>query len=123
MANINRRAKDIDGQVSLGLNPDGSVDRQIGIVRLERPDGSPIAIIANYAMHGTVLSGANLLIGGDAPGIVESYVEQKIGAPMLYVNGAAGNIAPIYSVYPNPKAVISRNSKCCSGIESWMHCI
>ncbi len=104
MANINRRAKDTDGRVSLGLNPDGPVDRQIGIIRLERPDGSPIAIIANYAMHGTVLSATNLQISGDAPGIVEAYVERKIGAPMLYVNGAAGNMAPIYSVYPDPES-------------------
>jgi neutral ceramidase len=83
MANINRRAKGSDGHVSLGLNPDGPVDRQIGIIRLEGPDGTPIAVIANYAMHGTVLSGVNLRISGDAPGVVESYVEQKIGAPML----------------------------------------
>ena len=40
MANINRRAKDVDGQVSLGLNPDGPADRQIGLIRLERPDGA-----------------------------------------------------------------------------------
>ena len=104
MANINRRAKDVDGRVSLGLNPDGPTDRQIGLIRLERPDGSPIAVIANYAMHGTVLSGANLEIGGDAPGTVSAYVEQKVGAPVLYVQGAAGNMAPIYSVYPNPRS-------------------
>jgi hypothetical protein len=104
MANINRRAKDVDGSVSLGLNPDGPVDRQIGILRFDRADGSPIAVIANYAMHGTVMSGDNLKISGDAPGIVESYVEEKIGAPMLYVNGAAGNIAPIYSVYHDPES-------------------
>jgi hypothetical protein len=48
MANINRRAKDANGHVSLGLNSDGRVDRQIGIIRLEMPDGTPIAIIANY---------------------------------------------------------------------------
>ena len=104
MANINRRAKDVDGSVTLGLNPDGPVDRQISILSLVRPDNSPIAVVANYAMHGTVLSGENLEISGDAPGTVEAYVEEKIGAPMLYVNGAAGNIAPIYSVYPSPKS-------------------
>lgn len=104
MANLNRRAKDLDGNVTLGLNPDGPVDRQIGILSFLRPDNSPIALVANYSMHGTVLSGENLEISGDAPGIVEAYVEEKIGAPMLYVNGAAGNIAPIYSVYPNPEA-------------------
>ncbi|MFN7926039.1 MAG: neutral/alkaline non-lysosomal ceramidase N-terminal domain-containing protein [Bryobacteraceae bacterium] len=104
MANINRRARDVDGKISLGLNPDGPVDRQIGLIRLERPDGSPIVLIANYAMHGTVLSGRWMEISGDAQGIVAGYVEQKLGAPMLYVNGAAGNIAPIYSVYNDPKS-------------------
>jgi len=104
MANINRRALDVDGKTSLGLNPDGPVDRQIGLLRLEKANGSPLALIANYAMHGTVLSGQFMEISGDAQGIVAAYVEQKFGAPMLYINGAAGNIAPIYSVYPTPRA-------------------
>jgi neutral ceramidase len=103
-ANINRRARDVDGKVSLGLNPDGPVDRQIGLIRIERADGSPIALIANYAIHGTVLSGKSEAISGDAPGIVSAYVEQKLGVPVLFVNGAAGNAAPIYSVYPDPKS-------------------
>jgi hypothetical protein len=104
MANINRRARDVDGRVFLGLNPDGPADRQINLIRIARRNGSPIAVIANYAMHGTAMSGANLLVSGDAPGTVSAYVEQKIGAPVLYVNGAAGNMAPIYSVYPDPRS-------------------
>ncbi len=103
-ANINRRARDTDGRISLGLNPDGPVDRQIGLIRLETATGSPIALLANYAMHGTVLSGRFTEISGDAQGAVATYVESKIGAPMLYINGAAGNIAPIYSVYDTPRA-------------------
>jgi hypothetical protein len=99
MANINRRAKDVDGKVSLGLNPDGPVDRQVNMIRVDRPDGSLIALVANYAMHGTVMSGQNLAISGDGPGVVTAYLEQKLGGTVLYVNGAAGNIAPIYSVY------------------------
>jgi neutral ceramidase len=104
MANINRRAKDVDGQVSLGLNPDGPADRQLGVIRLEGLDGRPIAVIANYAIHGTVMSGQNLLVSGDAPGVVSAYLEQKLGAPVLFVNSAAGNLAPIYSVYPDAKS-------------------
>lgn len=98
-ANINRRARDVDGKISLGLNPDGPVDRQVNLIRLQRPDGSPIALVINYAMHGTVMSGQNLKISGDAPGVVAAYVEEQLGGIVLYVNGAAGNIAPIYSVY------------------------
>jgi hypothetical protein len=96
LANINRRARDPQGHILLGLNPYGPADRQIGLLRLKRRDGSLMALIANYAMHGTVFSGKNLLISGDAPGIVAAYVEEKTGAPMLYINGAAGNLAPIY---------------------------
>ena len=96
LANINRRARDPQGHILLGLNPYGPADRQIGLLRLKRLDGSVMALIANYAMHGTVLWGKNLLISGDAPGIVAAYVEEKLGAPMLYINGAAGNMAPIY---------------------------
>jgi neutral/alkaline ceramidase-like enzyme len=104
MANINRRAKDVDGRVSIGLNPDGPVDRQVNLIRLDRPDGSLIALIANYAMHGTVMNGDNLNISGDGPGTVTAYLEQKLGGTVLYINGAAGNIAPIYSVYSNPNS-------------------
>jgi neutral ceramidase len=104
MANINRRAMDVDGRVSIGLNPDGPVDRQFNLIRLSRPDGSLIALIANYAMHGTVMNGQNLKVSGDGPGVVTAYLEQKLGGTVLYINGAAGNIAPIYSVYPTPSA-------------------
>ena len=104
MANINRRARDVDGKISLGLNPDGPVDRTFNLIRIDRPDGSPIALVANYAMHGTVMSGQNLKISGDAPGTVAAYLEDTLGGTVLYINGAAGNIAPIYSVYPDPSS-------------------
>lgn len=96
-ANINRRARDAKGNTYLGLNPDLPVDRRIGMLRIERLDEAPIAIIANYAMHGTVIGGECTLISGDGPGVVSDYVEKKSGAMMLFINGAAGNVAPIYS--------------------------
>ena len=102
-ANINRRAIDVDGKATLGLNPDGPVDRRIGLLRIEKEDGSPMALIANYAIHGTVMGQEHMEISGDAPGVVSEYVEEKIGAPLIFINGAAGNLAPIYSVYSNPK--------------------
>jgi hypothetical protein len=103
-ANINRRAIDVDGKASIGLNPEGTVDRRIGLIRLEKQDGSPLALIANYAIHGTVLGPQNVEISGDVVGVVADYVEKKTGVPVLFTNGAAGNLAPIYSVYPNPVA-------------------
>lgn len=107
-ANINRRAIDIDGKASLGMNPDGETDRRIGLMRLDKSDGTPMALIANYAIHGTVFGPSNLGISGDAPGIVSAYVEQKTGIPLLFINGAAGNLAPIYSVTTSPYSTKDR---------------
>jgi len=104
-ANVNRRARDENGRVVLGRNPDGPVDRQLGLIRLERADKSTIALIANYAIHGTVLGGNNTLISGDVTGLVANYVESSIDAPLLFINGAEGNIGPLYSVgndFKNP---------------------
>ena len=103
-ANINRRARDVEGETYLGLNPEGPTDRRLGLIRLDKADGSPLALIANYPIHGTVLGGQNLQISGDAPGVVSEYVEEKTGAPLLFINGAAGDQAPIYSVYPDFKS-------------------
>lgn len=103
-ANINRRARDLGGRTSLGMNPDGAVDRRIGLIRMEKVDGTLLALLANYPIHGTVMGQENLLISGDAPGTVANYVEERTGATMLFINGAAGNLAPIYSVYPSPSA-------------------
>jgi len=100
-ANINRRGTNDRGESVLGQDPDAPVDRQLGVLRIERPDGSLIGLVANYAIHGTVLGGTNKLISGDVTGIVAAYVEEKTGAPMLFINGAEGNIAPIYSTRPD----------------------
>ncbi len=103
-ANINRRERTPDGKIRLGQNPDGPRDRMIGILKLMKRDSDePIATLANYAMHGTVLGGKSLIISSDGPGEAAERVEEKTGAPMLYLNGAAGNIAPLYSVYSTPE--------------------
>lgn len=103
-ANMNRRAIDVNGKSSLGMDPDGPVDKRIGLIRIDKEDGTPLVLISNYAIHGTALGSPNLKISGDVPGIVAEYVQEKTGIPMLFINGAAGNIAPIYSTYPNPGA-------------------
>ena len=104
LANINRRAINVNGIASLGMNPDGVTDRKIGLLRIDREDGTPLVCIANYPIHGTVLGAENLDVSGDAPGEVSDYFEQEMGIPLLFINGAAGNLAPLYSTYPSPSA-------------------
>jgi len=96
LAGLNRRAKYPD-TTRLGKNPKGPMDRDLGIIKIERMDGSPMAMVANHAVHGTALFATNYRISGDAPGIAEAYVEKKLGAPVLFVNGACGNIDPLFA--------------------------
>ena len=100
-ANVNRRERKADGRIALGVHPDGPADRQIGLLRLERPNGTLIGVIANYAIHGTAFGGGNKQISGDVPGFVAEYVERMLGVPLLFINGAEGNVAPLHSVGSN----------------------
>lgn len=100
-ANINRRARGVDNKTFLGENPDAPVDNRIGLLRIDHANGKPMAIVANYAIHGTVLASTDVRISGDVPGEVAQYVEEQTGAPLLFVNGALGNIAPRFSISVN----------------------
>lgn len=51
--------------------------------------------MVNYACHPVVLTADNLLISADYPGSVKNAIQQKLGSPVLFLTGAAGNIDPI----------------------------
>jgi neutral ceramidase len=97
-ANVNRRARDIDNKTFLGENPDGPIDRRIGLIRIDDEHNQPIVLISNYPIHPTVLPTNGTKISGEIPGIVAEYVENQIGAPLLFINGAEGDIGPRFSV-------------------------
>jgi len=92
---INRREKRPDGQIILGKNPDGAIDRQVGVLRLDKEDGTPLACLVNFACHPVSQSGRMQLISADFPGKMRQVVEQLIGAPCVYLQGACGNINSI----------------------------
>lgn len=91
---INRDLRLPDGRTVAGPNPSGHADRTVGVVRLEREDGSPLAILVNYACHPTVLGPANRLVSPDYPGSTKRVVEQITGATCLFLQGAAGDMGP-----------------------------
>ncbi|MEX2591510.1 MAG: neutral/alkaline non-lysosomal ceramidase N-terminal domain-containing protein [Anditalea sp.] len=97
-ANVNRRARDIDNKTFLGENPDGPIDRRIGLIRIDDEQNRPIVLISNYPIHPTVLPANGTKISGEIPGVVAEYIENQIGAPLLFINGAEGNIGPRFSV-------------------------
>jgi neutral ceramidase len=70
------------------------LDQELGVVKVVRADGRPVAAIWNYAIHGTALGRDNFLLSGDLMGDAGQRIERAIGAPALFVNGAVGDVSP-----------------------------
>jgi neutral ceramidase len=67
-------------------------------VLLAAPAGgaAPVATVVNYACHATVLEYDNLLYSADFPGAMARALEQAVGGVGIYLQGAAGNINPVW---------------------------
>ena len=90
---INRRERQPDGSMRLGKHPEGSTDPEIGVLRINRADGSAIAIAATHSCHPVTLGGSNYWISADYPGQVAALLEAVYaGSVCPYFNGTCGNI-------------------------------
>lgn len=80
-----------------GPNYQGTSDKTVAVMRVETPQGEPIAVYSNYAVH-AVLTGTLDLISGDIPGATSRYLEASLGGNTvaLWTSGAAGDQNPIY---------------------------
>ena len=96
--NINRRAHFADGTIWLGRNPDGPCDKEVSVVRIDDVAGNPMAILTNWATHGTTGGQENYQITGDWPGATARFVMEKLGGNVVtpITAGASGDINPIY---------------------------
>lgn len=70
------------------------LDQELGLLKVTRPDGRPVAVLWNYAVHGTALDRENLLLSGDLMGYAAARIERELRAPALFVNGAVGDVSP-----------------------------
>jgi hypothetical protein len=76
-------------------------DPRLHLVRLDRTDGTPFALIANLPVHGTVLGDENPYMSEDAPGLIEAKTEELFATEddlgevtVLMMQGTAGNVSP-----------------------------
>jgi hypothetical protein len=74
------------------------VDDQLGIISVDKKDGTALATIWNYAIHGTKYRPSNLKYSPDNMGAVSTFVEQNDGGIALFINGPEGDIAPKGSI-------------------------
>ncbi|WP_370971077.1 hypothetical protein [Amycolatopsis sp. cg9] len=72
--------------------PDGPHDTSFGVLELSRDDGTPAALLFDYASHPTVLGPDNLAWSADWPGATRRELAALIGRPVAaFLQGAAGD--------------------------------
>src|SRR4029079_2315924 len=73
----------------------GRVDSSLSFLLVVNATPQPMAVVANFAAHGTVLSDQNFLVSGDWQGALQRDLEARLPTgTALYTNGAEGDIAP-----------------------------
>ncbi|MCB1093780.1 MAG: hypothetical protein KDL87_19725, partial [Verrucomicrobiae bacterium] len=112
----NRRVKlkngrEADSRHAYALPPDeeiasvGPIDPEIGVLRIDRLDGTPLAVVFNFACHPIqgVPSQGNT---ADLSGLAATAIEQTLGHDCLalFVQGCGGDINPVlYKDVDNPR--------------------
>lgn len=74
-------------------------DRRLTVLRLDAlaaggQRGAPLAALVHFAMHGTAVTAAELDMTTDAPGAIERAASDRLGVPVLYLQGPAGDVGP-----------------------------
>lgn len=78
------------------LSEDGAEDPEAGLLQVRRcDDHAPVAVLAVYSMHPTVLHEDSTLISGDFIDYARKEIEKALpGVGVVYLNGTAGNQSP-----------------------------
>jgi neutral ceramidase len=89
---MNRRLPTPGGFIN-SPNPDGPVDHDVPVLRVETSEGKLTAILFGYACHATTLSFQQLC--GDYPGFAQAYLEEThSGTVAMFMNGCSGDQNP-----------------------------
>ncbi len=88
----------------------GVKDPTVAVFKIEKLDGTPMALMFNFAIHGTCYGADNLHFSGDVMGYAEQNIErmmaeQKTPAVAMFINGSEGDVAPAQGKSKGAKAV------------------
>lgn len=84
--------------VILGVNPRGSVDRSVPVLRVDSPDGKLLGVVFGAACHNTTYGSRDNQISGDFASAAQAFLEREFpGAQAMFMLGLAGDANP----YPN----------------------
>lgn len=74
----------------------GPIDPQIGLLRLDRLDGQPLAVLYNFACH-PIMGAPEAGNTADYPGFASKVIEESLGSGALafFVQGCGGDLNPV----------------------------
>lgn len=86
-------SSDVPGISFNRTRPNGVVDSRLTVLRLDRTDGTPLAVVANFGAHPTVATELRPWdVSRDIPGVICDGLETAFpGATALYIQGACGD--------------------------------
>lgn len=89
------RELDVEGRALVGYNPEAEpADDTVVVGRVTDAAGRMVATLVNYACHPTTLAWQNRQVSPDYVGALRELVETQTGAPVLFLQGASGELAP-----------------------------
>ena len=92
---VNRRERTADGRTVLGWNPQGFVDEEVPVLRVDALDGTAVATLVAFGCHPVVLAAEVSKAGPDFVGPLRDTVERLRGGVCMFLQGAAGNVLPL----------------------------
>lgn len=95
----------VGNEYLIGYNPLGEADKTLLVGQIVDSSGQLKAVICNYACHPTSFAHENDLISPDYVGEMRNTVEQEIGVPCLFLQGASGDLAPKKQYVKDPAYV------------------
>lgn len=97
-------------QFVCGLNPEGLADDTLVVAKITDERDVTLAVIVNYACHPTTLAWDNTLISPDFVGALREIVSKATGAPVIFLQGASGDLGPKVGFVADPAAA-DRNGR------------
>ena len=95
---INRRELDDEGDIIVGEDPDGPVDHEVRVIRLDDSRGVPKAVVFAHGCHTVTMGPKNLRWSPDYVGPARQLVEGSLGCLSLFLQANAGDIDPITGI-------------------------
>lgn len=92
LAGVNRRGVAENNSFDFRQDPDGPFDPTMTVIHVKDQAGDA-GMIVHYGAHGTAMGGSRV-VSRDWCGIMKDRIESQFPVPVLFLNGAIGDVGP-----------------------------